>query len=68
LGNKRGKHLKLFPNWQKVFFFCKTIEIYKTNTYVKEYQHVFQKCGRGSFGLVLGHYSITLEGKSGCEK
>jgi len=48
LGNKMGKHLKLFPNWQKVFFFCKTIvEIYKTNTYVKEYQHVFQKCGRG---------------------
>jgi len=54
LGNKIGKHLKLFPNWQKVFFFCKTIEIYKTNTYVKEYQHVFQKCGRGSFVRFVG--------------
>jgi len=36
------------------FFFCKSIEIYKTNKYVKKYQHVFQKCGRDSFLRFVG--------------
>jgi len=35
-------------------FFGKSIEIDMTNTYVKNYQHVFQKCGSISFVLFVG--------------
>jgi len=38
--------------WQKVF--CKSIEIYKTNKNVIKYQHIYQKCGRVSFGRFVG--------------